>query len=102
MTADEMLGRDGDIDPDAELVVQMGLPLAYAFNIGRVQRANLAPRPTAVPWQDALSEVKRFDEGLAQLGIAGGLAVDVADDATEISPECFQAVAGPIERLIHV
>ena len=90
-------GRDRHLD--AELVGAMGLALADAFDLGRVQRIDLRSALVLALMAHAEGEPQRFGEDLAQARIVPGFAHDVAEDSTQIGPHAAQRPVGALELL---
>jgi hypothetical protein len=93
----------GERDLDAELVRAMGLALADAFDLGRVQRIDPRDRARgqalASPLMLALlahpaGEHERMGKDALQFGLALDLANDVANDPAEIGSDRLQRPGG--------
>ena len=83
--------RGGERDLDAELVGPMGLALADALDLGRVQRIDLLSALMLKLLAHAAGEHQRVGEDALQCGVALDLAHDVARDPTEISADTSSA-----------
>ena len=75
----------------------MGLALADAFDLGRVQRIDL-PSALMLPlFAHPAGEHQRRGEGALQFGVAPDLAHDVAHDPAEIGADRLQRPVGALE-----
>ena len=91
--------RGGERDLDAELVRAMGLALADAFDLGRVQRIDLASALMLALLAHPARQHQRMGEDALQLGLAPDLAHDVAHDPAEIGADRLQRPVGALELL---
>ena len=93
--------RGGERDLDAELVGPMGLALADALDLGRVQRIDFLSALMLKLLAHAAGEHQLMGEDALQCGVALDLAHDVARDPTEISADRPQSPVGALELLGH-
>ena len=84
---------------DAELVGPVRLALADAFNLGGMQGIDLAATLVTILFQHAAGQVQGPHEDLAERVVAGGLAPNVADDATGIGFELAKRLVGAFELM---
>ena len=89
--------RDGNLD--AELIGFVGLALADAFHLGRVQGVNLGQEVALLLRHHPLAQPQRAPEHILQRRIAFGLALNVADGAAKESLEFPKLAARPLELL---
>ena len=68
----------------------MGLALADAFDLGRVQRIDLVSALMLALLAHAAGEHERMGEGALQFSLVPDLAPDVANDPAEISADRLQ------------
>ena len=91
--------RGGERDLDAKLVGTMGLALADAFDLGRVQRIDLPSALMLALLAHPAGEHDRMGEGALQFSLALDLAHDVANDPAEIGSDRLQRPLGALELL---
>src|SRR6202167_3180946 len=84
---------------DAELVGAMGLALADAFDLGRVQRIDLFSALMLALLAHPAGEHERMGEDALQLSLALDPAHDVARDPAEIGSDCLERPVGALELL---
>ena len=77
----------------------MRLALADAFDLGRVQRIDLASALMLALLAHPARQRQRMGEDALQLGLAPDLAHDVADDPAEIGADRPQRPVGALELL---
>ena len=77
----------------------MGFSLANAFDLGRVQRIDLASALMLALLAHPPRPHQRMSEDALQLGLAPDLAHDVARDPAEIGAERLQRPVGALELL---
>ena len=91
--------RGGERHLDAELVRAMGLALADAFDLRRVQRIDLLSALMLALLAHPAGEHQRMGEDALQLSLALDLAHDVARDPAEIGADRPQRPVGALELL---
>ncbi|CAH0356556.1 hypothetical protein SPH9361_04196 [Sphingobium sp. CECT 9361] len=91
--------RGGDADLDAELIGAVCLALADAFDLGGMERIDFGAGLTALLAMDAPGEMQRSGEVALELGTSFDLALDVADDGTEIGSQRAQRLIGAVELM---
>ena len=77
----------------------MGLALADAFDLGRVQRIDLASALMLALLAHPAGEHQRMGEDALQFSLALDLAHDVANDPAEIGADRLQRPVGALELL---
>jgi len=74
----------------------MSLALADALGLGRMQRIDLL---SALLFVHPARQLQRMGEDAVQLGLALGLAQNVANDPAEIGSDRSQRPVGPLELI---
>src|SRR5579862_4742554 len=77
----------------------MRLALADAFDLGGMQGIDLAAALVTILFQHAAGQVQGRHEERAERVVAGGLAANVADDATGIGFELAKRLVGALELM---
>ncbi len=91
--------RGGERDLHPELVGTMGLALADAFDLGRVQRVDLPSALMLALLAHPARQHERMGEGALEFGLAPDFAHDVANDPAEIGSDRLQRPVGALELL---
>ena len=99
LAAPGAIERGGERDLDAELIGPMGLALADALDLGRVQRIDLLSALMLALLAHPAGQHQRMGEDALQFGLALDLAHDVANDPAEIGADRPQRPVGALELL---
>src|ERR1035438_10080398 len=94
-----VLEGGGNADLDAELVGLVGLALADALHLRRMQAVDLGPALSALLGAYAPRQAQQASERRLKPGIAVDLAGNVADHTAKIGFERAQSLVGALELL---